>query len=610
MLRIFLLILFLSSGIRSSPQSLHLSPEQLVFNAVKNEIYILQKTAHRIDVFYPETGKITRSFSIKGEPNGMNLQTAEQRLIVASGAGEGCLTIINLNDNKIEHQIKTGHSLYSPIITADGAIVVCDRFAQKVHLIDTGGKKIIKSVDVAREPVSAVFDKEHNTIIVAHHLPGDAATDSIVSSKITFIDAEDFRVVKQVSMPNGSGSIKQIILSSDGKYGIITHILSRYTLHTTQLEQGWQNTNAISIVDLGKQEMYHTVLLDDVMHGAANPWAACFSEDGRILAVTHAGTNEISVIDFPGLLDKLKRYPATPGHYTQYTDPSNKLSFLYGLRKRIPLKGMGPRGICIDKNDIYISLYFSDALEHINIESQNSGLIPLTAEKEMDSKRRGEYLFHSAGMCFENWQSCSSCHPDSRIDGFNWDLLNDGIGNPKNVMSMLLSHSTPPSMSTGIRQKAETAVRAGLKFIQFTERGEDEALAIDEYLKSLKPVPSPYLKKGSLSHKANIGKKIFEKAGCANCHPAPLFTNLKSYNTGTTGPFDKTRDENGQIIPQTSFDTPTLIETWRTAPYLHDGRYKTLEELFILGNHAEVHSGKKSLTGDQIESLVEYIKSL
>ena len=27
------------------------------------------------------------------------------------------------------------------------------------------------------------------------------------------------------------------------------------------------------------------------------------------------------------------------------------------------------------------------------------------------------------------------------------------------------------------------------------------------------------------------------------------------------------------------FDTPTLIEVWRTAPYLHDGRYLTIEEL-------------------------------
>ena len=33
------------------------------------------------------------------------------------------------------------------------------------------------------------------------------------------------------------------------------------------------------------------------------------------------------------------------------------------------------------------------------------------------------------------------------------------------------------------------------------------------------------------------------------------------------------------------FDTPTLIEVWRTAPYLHDGRYATIKELFSKGRH-------------------------
>ena len=27
----------------------------------------------------------------------------------------------------------------------------------------------------------------------------------------------------------------------------------------------------------------------------------------------------------------------------------------------------------------------------------------------------------------------------------NWNLLNDGMGNPKNVKSMLLAHATPPT---------------------------------------------------------------------------------------------------------------------------------------------------------------------
>jgi hypothetical protein len=106
---------------------------------------------------------------------------------------------------------------------------------------------------------------------------------------------------------------------------------------------------------------------------------------------------------------------------------------------------------------------------------------------------KGDMYFHDATICFQNWQSCATCHPnDARMDGLNWDLLNDGMGNPKNTKTLLLSHQTPPCMATGIRKNAEVAVRSGVKYILFME-GEDEIYeSIDEYLKSLKPLPSPY----------------------------------------------------------------------------------------------------------------------
>ena len=45
---------------------------------------------------------------------------------------------------------------------------------------------------------------------------------------------------------------------------------------------------------------------------------------------------------------------------------------------------------------------------------------------------RGNMYFHDATLGFQGWQSCASCHPnDARADGLNWDLLNDGLGNPK-----------------------------------------------------------------------------------------------------------------------------------------------------------------------------------
>jgi cytochrome c peroxidase len=213
--------------------------------------------------------------------------------------------------------------------------------------------------------------------------------------------------------------------------------------------------------------------------------------------------------------------------------------------------------------------------------------------------RQGEKLFNDASLCFQQWQSCASCHPDGRADGLNWDLLNDGMGNPKNTKSLLLAHQTPPAMITGIRDRAETAVRTGIRYIQFAHRPEDDTLAIDEYLKSLQPIPSPHLEDGQLSKAAKRGEQIFTKAGCSNCHTGPLRTDMKMYDVGTG-----IGRETGQ-----KFDTPTLIEIWRTAPYLYDGRARTIQELLTKDNRDNKHGITSNLSDSEIEDLTAFILS-
>jgi cytochrome c peroxidase len=220
----------------------------------------------------------------------------------------------------------------------------------------------------------------------------------------------------------------------------------------------------------------------------------------------------------------------------------------------------------------------------------------------MTTVRKGELYFHDATLCLQGWQSCSSCHPnDARVDGLNWDLLNDGVGNPKNTKSLLLAHQTPPAMSLGVRDTAEMAVRAGIEHILFTRQPEEIPAAIDEYLKSLKAVPSPYLAQGRLSEAASRGQQVFQRAGCEGCHPPPLFTNLHQYDVGTRAVFDQADDQ---------FDTPTLVELWRTAPYLHDGSAATVREVVTSHNPHDQHGRTSKLTDGEIEDLCAYLLSL
>jgi cytochrome c peroxidase len=251
-------------------------------------------------------------------------------------------------------------------------------------------------------------------------------------------------------------------------------------------------------------------------------------------------------------------------------------------------------------------MYFSDTLAVVDLNADSTtaspAILPLGPQPQISESRRGEMLFHDATQCFQRWQSCATCHPDARADALNWDLLNDGYGNPKNTKSLLLAHRTPPAMSEGVRESAESAVRSGFRNILFAQCSEKDAQAVDAYLKSLRPVPSPHLLNGVLSPSAQRGKALFvsKRVGCAVCHPAPLFTDLKPHNVGTRGPNDR----------GDAFDTPTLIEAWRTAPYLHDGRCKTIAELIGKDNHGDTIGEVKGLSDREIADLAEYVLSL
>jgi len=254
---------------------------------------------------------------------------------------------------------------------------------------------------------------------------------------------------------------------------------------------------------------------------------------------------------------------------------------------------------------VYVAEYFRDTLAVADLQAKDDvqpRSTPLGPKPKMSLRRRGEMLFHDATICYQHWQSCASCHPDGRSDVLNWDLMNDGTGNFKNTKSLLLAFETPPAMAEGVRPTAKEAVRSGLENILFTSRPEEEAAAIDEYLKTLEPVPSPHLVDGRLTAAAQRGKRLFQsdRVGCHKCHPAPLYTDLKKHNVGT-------KDDYGMTD---RFDTPTLVECWRTAPYLHDGRYLTVKELIAEGKHGNTLGRVEDLTEEEISDLVQFVLSL
>jgi YVTN family beta-propeller protein len=511
-------------------------------------------------------------------------------------------------------------------------LFVCNQFNNDLSVIDLETKQETARVKAIREPVAAAATPDGGLVFVSNLLPVDPADSYNVAAEITVIDTGSLETTT-IRLPNGSSSVREVCVSPDGTHAFVAHILSRYQMPTTQLERGWMNTNAMSVIDVAEKKLLNTVLLDDIDLGAAMPWAVATTADGKSIIVSHASTHELSVIDAAGLIAKLKGMPKTieeakaagrydaQGSYSSVTeaDVPNDLAYLVGLRRRVSLRrggpwGLvkdegppinGPRGLDVIGTKIYTAVYFSDLIAVVDLEDQSYypvKLIPLGPEPQLTVQRRGELFFHDADLCFQHWQSCASCHPDARVDALNWDLLNDGLGTPKNNKSMLYVHRTPPAMSQGVRESAEAAVRAGITHIQFAVRPEEDAVAIDEYLKTLQPVPSPYLVDGKRSAAAERGKALFfsQRLGCASCHPEPLYTDQKLHDVGSKGRYDRAGE----------FDTPTLIECWRTAPYMHDGQYATIQRLLKEGKHGHVAGDVEGLTDQEINDLAEFVLSL
>jgi len=580
------------------------APVSIAVDSAGQILYVAEYAANAVAVIDTGDNAVIRRIALPEPPGGLALSPDGATLYVTNAAPAGGVRFVDAASGHVNGVVQIGHTPLAPVLSADGGrLYVCNRFTNDISVIDVASEKEMARIGVVREPVAATLGLEGRFLFVANLLPAGASDGPIVRASVSVIDTATNSVTATVPLPNGSTGVRGICASPEGANVYVAHILARYQMPTTQLERGWMNTNALSILDASTHTLLNTVLLDDVDAGAANPWAVACSADGAFVCVTHAGTHEISVIDRAALHARLEAEASrvsVTAVVSSAADVPNDLSFLSGLRRRIKLLGYGPRALALCGNRAYTAEYFSDSVSVVDLSAGGQvARVDLGGSDEVPMERTGERLFNDAALCFQQWQSCASCHPDARADGLNWDLLNDGIGNPKNTKSMLLAHVTPPAMSLGIRDTAETAVRAGIKHIQFAERPEADAAAIDAYLRSLKPIPSPWLENGRLSSRAERGKEVFQRAGCRNCHPEPLFTNLRQYDVGTSEGLDAIK----------MIDTPALVELWRTAPYLHDGRAATLLDVFKGHNAKNQHGETSALSAQEAGDLLEYVLS-
>lgn len=566
-------------------------------------LYITENTGNGLAVARPGQPGPDRVIPVSGAPAGVAVSLDGSSLYVAQSKDK-TVTVLNAATYQEKARIDVGLRPWGMTLSSDGStLYVCNQFSHDVSIVDTATAQEIGRVPVIREPSFCALSEPTSTLVVANRFVLGSNHDPSLAAEISFIDTEAMQLADTFRLPSGCNAIEGVAVSPDGRWAYAVHLLSRFLVPTTQLERGWMNTNALSVIDLESRTLLATVLLDDLDRGAANPYGCVVSPDGERLYVSLRGTHQIIVIDVPGLHRIIEETPEE-----DRPDLANDLTFLYrnGVKERVPCGGVGPRGMALspDGDTLYVANWFSGDVSAIRTRDCEVRNVTSLGDPEMDQLRRGELNFFDATMCFQHWQSCASCHPDTRADALMWDLLNDGIGNPKNAKSLVVSHLTPPCMSSGIRTDWRVATEAGYKFILFRQPQGTESKDVEEYIASVEPEPGPILllDDPSINESIERGRRIFEdpNVGCAQCHPAPLYTDLRMHDVGTRSQYDR-RDD---------FDTPTLLELWRTGPYLHDGTAVYLSDVLTERNVDDQHGRTSHLSDEEIRDLATFLESL
>lgn len=590
-------ILALNGDLETIQKPKYLSPAALLASPDKQSIFVAEQTAKQVMRLDCATNTVTQTMLMPNEPTGLAISKDGTTLYVTCASERwpaGMVCVVNATSGKVQARIPVGHMARSPVLSPDGqTLYVCNWYNSNVSVVNLASGIETGRIPVTREPYAAAITPDGATLVVTNSLPDQKATDTVsIACKVSLINTATKAVKASIPLPVGSHSLFGLCVTADGKFAFATHLIGRFTIPATTITQGWIHSNNMAVIDIASAKLLNDVELDNATQGFANPWSIGITGDAKYVCVLHAGSNSLTIIDLAQLLVK-----AQAG-----TDLSHDFSTIYGIKNAVYLTTKGSRALAMIDSKAYIAGYFSDSLEIVTI----NGLTSLTyagcalgPSKPMNGERQGAFNFTDATLCYQQWQSCFSCHPFTRPDALNW-ILNTPNSFPKNVKSMLYSWWTPPTSWAGKRPAAggpDGSIRSGISAELFIQPTEVLALPLDTLLMRLKPLPSPSLVKGRLSASAVRGKALFTQIGCTTCHPAPLYWDGKFHDAGVADPFDA----------NSQWDTPSLIEAWRTSPYDHLGSYNNISDMILLRSHS---IGAAQLSQQDLNDLIEFVSSL
>jgi len=588
------------------------TPLHMALRPDGRELFVTCESAHSVIVIDMVQRRKVAEIAVGGQPTEVCFSPDGQRAYVSNRLDDS-VSVIDVSARRALATVPVGDEPHGVLTDRSGRILyVANASSDSISVIDTSSLREIKRLAASRSPWSMARSPDGSRIYVTNALSRFVGLREPSLSEVTVIDTEQAIVEDRVVVP-GANFLQGIEVHPSGRYALITLNRTKNLVPMTRLLQGWTITNGLGII--WADGRVDQVLLDEPHMCFPDPTDVAITPDGRLALVTSGGTDRVGVVDLDKLISIIRsssdeeRRRILPNHLGRPTE---------FIIKHIPTLN-NPRGIIItpDGSTALVANALDDSLTVIDVARLEAvGRIDLGGPKVITMVRLGERIFNSAANTFQRQFSCHTCHPDGHVDGLTYDIEPDGIGvSPVDNRTLRGILDTAPFKWEGTNPSLsrQCGPRLAVFFTRIQPFTPEELRALDNYICTIPRPPNRYRPLGArLTEAQRRGKAIFERTmtadgrvipkenRCVTCHFPPLYTDRGQHDVGTRQPLDH----------QGVFDTPHLNNIYDSAPYLHNGIANTLEEIWTRFNPEDRHGVTNDLTKDQLNDLIEYLRTL
>ncbi len=596
----------------AKPHPRHAAPAGLAISPDHDKVYIALDDLDEVVEADLSTRTVQRRVKVEGKPFGLALSPRGDRLYVTCRDGDEVVAL-DTRDFKPVERVRVGEAPVAVAFCntpAGDRLVVANSISDNISVLSVTPLREIARPQAGREPYSVAVAPDGSLAFVANRLAVPEHVLAVAESELTLLDPARGRIVARRSLV--SAHLAEGVATVPGRPWALTPVIKvRNLVPITQVANGWVMSCGLAVSDY--KGAVTQVPLDEANDYFADPSGIVVDPSGKRAYIASGGSDVVSVVDLERLAQWLDRADATTKREA-IDDLSLSAEYVVA---RIAT-GRNPRHLALssDGQVLLVSERLQDSVLVINARTLRAvGRIVLGDGGLDDPVRRGERVFTRAAHTFQRQFSCRSCHPDGHVDGLSYDFDGDGIGdNLLDNRSLQGVAGTGPFKWSG--KNSSLQVQCGPRFARVLMRtdpippGELNDLTV--FLQSQPPPRWERKRKQTLTPAQERGRKIFfatvtsdgkaipRERRCQTCHRPPLYTNRLLSSVGTQGPRDSTD----------MFDTPHLLGIAQSAPYLHDGRARTLEELWTIYQTNDLHGVSSYMNKRQLNDLVDFLKTL